>query len=213
MARLPNLPKGHKICVVCEGLEDTEYFTRLTNLNVWNDSYTFHPINAKSASNIPARYQDAYHNDSYELVLVFCDTDKYPYREYNLVKEKINDCFGGAEIDNLIIIYANPCTMQIILSHFGDVSLKNQGKKTNAKLIEELTGVPNYDAHADQIQAICSKIFRRTYSDMKMRISKINHGDETSASTNFAVFLEKFENEDDSWIYDINKVLENECEH
>lgn len=213
MARLPNLHKGHRICVVCEGLEDTEYFKRLTCLNVWNEMYSFHAINAKSASNIPARYQDAYHNDSYELVLVFCDTDKYPYREYNLVKDKINSYFGGTQVDNLIIMYANPCTMQIILSHFGDVSLRNQGKKTNAELIEALTGVEDYDAHADQVQAICSRIFRRTYPDMKIRVSKINLGDDISASTNFSVFLENFESEDDSWISNINKVLEEECSH
>ena len=47
-----------------------------------------YPINAKSASNIFARYQDAYNNDAYEVILVFCDTDKAPYREYSQIKNK-----------------------------------------------------------------------------------------------------------------------------
>ena len=44
-------------------------------------------------SNIFARFQDAYNNDSYEVIIIFCDTDKYPYREYSQVKKKINNFF------------------------------------------------------------------------------------------------------------------------
>ena len=98
--------------------------------------------------------------------------------------------------------------MQIILSHFGDVSLKNQGKKTNANVIEEYTGVKNYDAHEDQIDEICRQIFKRTYEPMKARISKINFGDETSASTNFIDFLLRFESDSSSWIIELSQSIE-----
>ncbi len=64
--------------------------------------------------------------------------------------------------------------MQIILLHFGEVALKNQGKKTNSAEIERLTGIPGYDAHEDQIQELCGKITRSNYSDMKMRAETIN---------------------------------------
>ena len=90
MSRPPVLDRRHKICVICEGYEDYAYFMRLLELHVWSDKYDFHPINAKSASNIPSRFQDAYQNDRYELILVFCDTDKEPYREYSQIKSKIN---------------------------------------------------------------------------------------------------------------------------
>lgn len=90
MSKLPAISRKHKICVICEGNEDFLYFKRLLQLNVWDNAYDFIPINAKSASNIPARFQDAYQNNRYELILVFCDTDKYPYREYSLIKKKIN---------------------------------------------------------------------------------------------------------------------------
>ena len=205
----PPISYRHKVCVICEGLEDTEYFNRLLQLNVWRtDIYDFSPINAKSASNIFARYQDAYNNDAYEVILVFCDTDKAPYREYSLIKNKINGFHAKSKATDKVVIFANPCTMQIVLSHFGDADLKNQGKKTNGKIIEELTGAVGYDAHADQVRELCSKIFQRSYTEMRERVKTMDNGDEVSGSTNFIHFLDKFENEDVSWIKDIKEYLE-----
>ncbi len=90
--------------------------------------------------------------------------------------------------------------MQIILLHFGMVSLKNQGKKTNGETIERLTGVKDYDAHEEQIKEICGKIFRKSYKDMRQRVAEINYPDTTSGSTNFIVFLERFESSDNKWV-------------
>ena len=207
MANIPSINKNHKVRVLCEGYEDEAYFKRLIELNVWDKSYQFLPVNVKGASNIPARFQTDYQNDAFEIILIFCDTDKAPHKEYKQVKEKINQFFNKQKVSEKLIMFANPCTMQIILSHFGDVSLKNQGKKTNADVIEQLTGVKNYDAHSDQIDAICKKIFQRTYPEMKERVMTINLPATTSCSTNFIVFLERFENNDVKWISVINKYL------
>ncbi len=207
MSRLPEINRKYKICVICEGNEDFEYFNRLLDLNVWNQIYDIKTINAKSASNIPARFQDAFQNNRFEIILVFCDTDKAPYREYVQVKKKINAFLGKMKASEKLIIFANPCTMQIILSHFGDVSLKNQGKKTNAAIIEEMTGIKNYDAHEDQIKEICRQIFQRSYSLMKERVSNINFPDDISCSTNISVFLDRFENNDISWVIEIQKYI------
>lgn len=208
MSRLPRINTKHKICVICEGLEDYAYFDRLCKLGVWSEAYEFTVINAKSASNIPARYQNEFQNDNYELILIFCDMDKAPYREYSLIKKKIDDFHGGAEpASGYVIIYANPCTMQIILSHFGEVSLKNQGKKTNADIIERLTEVKNYDAHEKQIRELCGKIFQRSYPDMRCRVEAIHNPDNVSGSTNFIVFLEHFEQEETEWIGEIKRHL------
>ena len=92
-------------------------------------------------------------------------------------------------------------------AHFGDVNLRNQGKKTNADIIERYTGVKNYDAHKEQIEEICSKIFRRTYPDMRDRVKLLNHPDIVSGSTNFFAFLERFEQSDDKWIEEIRGQL------
>lgn len=182
MAKLPPIGANlHKVCIICEGNEDYAYMDRLLRLNVWNPVYDFHLINAKSESNIFARYQDAYNNDCYEIILVFCDTDKAPHEQYIRLKQKLNTFHGSKRTAaDKIIIFANPCTMQIVLLHFVDVSLKNQGKRTNAPLIEQLTGISNYDAHADQIKVLCSKIFQRTYQNMRRRVAEINQPDNIS---------------------------------
>lgn len=74
--RIPFFSNKHKICVICEGNEEHEYFKRLIFLGVWNNKYAISLVNAGGNGNIPARYQDRYQNGSYELVLVFCDTEK-----------------------------------------------------------------------------------------------------------------------------------------
>ena len=83
-----------------------------------------------------------YANDTYELILVFCDTDKEPYREYAQIKKKINQFLSKTKASDKLIIFANPCTMQIILSHFGDVSLKNQEKKRMLPLSNNIPEFP-----------------------------------------------------------------------
>ena len=207
MANLPQISKKQKICIICEGFEDHSYINRLKELSVWNDVYEFVPINVKSASSIFPRYQNEYNNNSYSAILVFCDTDKAPYREYAPLKKKINEFHSKTSASGKVVIFANPCTMQIILSHFGDVMLTTQSKKTNAPLIFELTGVENYDAHDDQVKAICRKITKTNYEAMKVRIAEINRGDQTTSSTNFMDFIAKFESDDLKWIKTLNKAL------
>ena len=207
MANLPQISKKQKICIICEGLEDHSYINRLEELRVWKDVYDFVPINVKSASNIFPRYQNEYNNNSYSAILVFCDTDKAPYREYAQVKRKINEFHNKTSASSKVVIFANPCTMQIILSHFGDVMLTTQSKRTNAPLICDLTGVADYDAHEDQVKAICRKITQTNYEAMKVRIAGINRGDQTTSSTNFMDFIAKFESNDLKWIKALNKAL------
>ena len=200
-AKLPPIgAKLHKVCIICEGYEDYAYIQRLLELQVWNAAYDFQLVNAKSESNIFARYQDAYNNDRYEIILVFCDTDKAPHSEYKQLKQKLNAFHGGKfTAADKVVIFANPCTMQIILLHFGEVSLKNQGKKTNAPVIEQLTGIPD---------ALCKKIFRRTYPDMKQRVAEIDQPDTVPGSTNFIRYLHRFEQAEVKWIREINHALE-----
>lgn len=46
-------------------------------------------------SNIAAIYQDAYMNDNYETVFIFCDTELAPYEQYNRLKGKLTELFGA----------------------------------------------------------------------------------------------------------------------
>ena len=74
--KFPKFFDKHKICIICEGNEEYEYFKRLKDLKVWNEQYDISLVNAGGNGNIPARYQNLYQNGAAELVLVFCDTEK-----------------------------------------------------------------------------------------------------------------------------------------
>lgn len=139
--RLPKLHNKRKVCIICEGYEEEEYLEKLKLLGVWNDNYIVELDNAKSNGKIPAIYQDKFQNGSYDIVLVFCDTDKKPYEQYEDIKRKINEFHG---IDNAayeVVIFENPCTMQIVIEHWADITLSSHIKKKNAPVIQEYTGV------------------------------------------------------------------------
>ena len=212
MAKPPLFTARHNLCVICEGYEEEIYIRHLLEKKVWSELYDFTIINAKGESNIPARYQFMINKDAYELVLVFCDTDRSPYKQYLGVKAKIGSMHDGEDAAGKVVIYANPCSMQIILLHFAVVSLKTQGKKTNAKLIEELTGIKGYKANQEeQIKAICAKINRQSYFDMKERVAAINSPDNVPGSTNFIEFLQHFESDTPEWIAEVRNSLDSKA--
>lgn len=205
--KLPLISSAKKICIICEGFEEHDYFTKLLELNVWNKLYDFKLVNAEGNGNIPARYQEKYQSDSYDLVLVFCDTDKNPREQYELIKKKINNFHGSDNASNHVVIFGNPCTLQIILLHFDDVKLVSHKKKKNSKPIELLTGILKYDAEAEQRKELCDKITKDNYSDMKNRVSILPSDDTIVSSSNIGVFLDWFGNHDTSWINRINDYL------
>jgi len=201
------IPKGRRICIICEGDEEKDYMNALINKNVFSNKYYFvEPINAKSINNIFNRYTDKYQSNSYDLVLVFCDTDKEPSIKYKAIKQKINE-FHGADVADDLIIFGNPCTMQIILSHFAEIRLTSQSKSINAKHIEKLTGITNYKATEEQRKELFGKIKRDNYEKMKENVKKLSTNDEETSSTNILKFIERFESDDESWIDKINNKL------
>lgn len=206
--KLPKFSDKHKICIICEGNEEYEYLERLKALKVWNKQYDISLVNAGGNGNIPARYQDRYQNGSYEVVLVFCDTEKKPYEQYEDIKQKINEFHGIDDAANKVIIFGNPCTMQIITKHWTDASLKSPAKLVNAPLIKEFTGVENYKGRADQIKAVMECITVENYRDMIQRVSRLEKIDTVTGSSNFGRFMELLESSDDEWINEINNSLE-----
>ena len=209
--RLPKFLNKHKICIICEGNEEYEYFNRLKELNVWNKQYEILLVNAGGNGNIPARYQDRYQNGADELVLIFCDTEKKPYEQYEDIKRKINDFHGIENAATEVIIFGNPCTMQIISKHWTDENLKSPAKSVNAPLIKKHTGVENYKGRADQIREVMRYISTDNYKDMSRRVKELNMSDSVIGSSNFRRFLEFFESEDCGWIEKININIES-CE-
>jgi len=205
--RLPIFSDKHKICVICEGNEEYAYLERLRELNVWNAQYEVLLDNAGGNGNIPARYQDRYQNGAYELLLVFCDTEKKPYEQYIDIKRKINEFHGVENAADEVIIFSNPCTMQIITKHWTDVNIKSPAKPVNAPLIKDFTGVENYKARADKIKDIMECITAENYVNMCQRVKSLNAIDTVPGSSNFGRFMELLESSDNGWIEAINRDL------
>ena len=140
------------------------------------------------------------------MVLIFCDTDKGPSQKYKEIKQKIND-FHGENVADDIVIFGNPCTMQIILSHFAKIKLTSQSKVINSKYIKEYVDIDNYKATDEQRKELFSKIKRSNYEKMKENVAKLSTDDNITSSTNILKFVEHFEGDDESWIDEINKKL------
>lgn len=206
--KLPKFFDKHRICIICEGNEEYEYLKRLKDLKVWNEQYDISLVNAGGNGNIPARYQDRYQNGAEELVLVFCDTEKKSHEQYEDIKRKINEFHGVDNAADEVMIFANPCTMQIISKHWTDENLKSPAKPVNAPLIKEFTGVENYKGRADQIKAVMECITVENYRDMSQRVSQFEKIDTVTGSSNFGRFMELLESSDNEWINEINNSLE-----
>lgn len=194
--------KAHSICLILEGYEEDYYFKKLKEFRIFSKSYNIKLVNAKTENNIPAKYQEAYSSDSYEIVLVVCDKDREP-TEYEKVVQKIDEVLGEGKAEK-IITFTRPCILQVVLSHFGDVRLKTQAKKAAQPDVEKLTGVKGYDAHKNQLEVICGKIHFRTYEDMKRRVEEIGDDASQIPSSNILRLLGWLESEIPKWIEEVN---------
>ena len=107
-----------------------------------------------------------------------------------------------------VIIFGNPCTMQIISKHWTDENLKSPAKPVNAPLIKKYTGVENYKGRADQIHEVMEHVTVENYKDMSQRVKKLDSDDSVTGSSNFGKFIKLFESDDSSWMEEINGILE-----
>lgn len=206
--KLPKILDNHKICIICEGNEEYEYLKRLKDLKVWSEQYSISLMNAGGNGNIPARYQDRFQNGTDELVLVFCDTEKKPHEQYVDIKRKINAFHGIDCVADEVIIFGNPCTMQIIIKHWTNENLKTPAKPVNAPLIKKYTGVDNYKGRADQIKKLMECLTEQNYLDMRRHVLDLGMNDSISGNSNFGKFIKWFESDDGAWIDEINRKIE-----
>ena len=99
------------------------------------------------------------------------------------IKRKINESHGVENAADKVMIYGNPCTMQIIIEHWGDVRLCSNNKKKNAPVIFDLTGIEGYKGRKEQRGELFSQITRENYQEMRKRISKLPIDDTVEGST------------------------------
>lgn len=193
--------RKRNILIIAEGYEEKPYIDKLLSFpNINREVYNIHPaVNAKGSGNIFARYQYEFQRNFYDLVLIFCDADKGSEEFLKLV-DQIGEFFIDKENAMQVFIFANPVTLQIVLSHFGEVSITNVGKKSNAALIESLTGIQNYDAKVEQINELINNIKYQSLDAFKERLKNISSDFKDVPSTNILSFIDRFERDDTSWI-------------
>ena len=199
--------RRRNILIIAEGYEEKPYIDKILSFpNINKELYYFaETINAKGNGSIPARFQYELQRGYYDIVLIFCDADKGSDQFLKLVYKIGEEFFQKREDGFDVFIFANPVTLQVVLSHFGDAKLKNVSKKSNAKIVEDLTGIKEYNANEDQIEAIIKMIHYSSIDSFKERLSKISINFYDVPSTNFLTFLERFESNNPEWIDSINR--------
>ena len=196
------------VLIIAEGFEEKPYIDKILSFpNINKTVYSFAPtINAKGSGNIQARYQYEIQRDFFDVILIFCDADKGSEPFLRLVYSIGEQFFNNKESGFEVFIFSNPVTLQIVLSHFGDVCLTKVAKKDNADIVEKLTGIENYDATQKQIDEMIGKIHFNSLEVFKQRISLLSTNFKDLPSSNFLTFLERFESEDTGWIDDIKSL-------
>lgn len=101
------------------------------------------------------------------------------------------------------MVFANPCTMQIISKHWTDEMITSPAKLVNAPLIEKYTGVENYKARKDQIEAVMNSITGENYEKMKTRVQRLPNEDDKVGGTNILQLIRKLEHSDAGWIKEL----------
>ena len=208
--KVPKINKKLDICIICEGSEEFEYLSKLKKLGIFNNKkYAITLCNAKGITNIMNVYPNKFQSDNYCVVLIFCDTDDHPFVQYKQLKTKLKEFHGKNKFVDLpeIIYFGNPCTMQIILSHFDNVKLKTRTKSKNAKLIKTLTGVEDYQATENQIKSIMKKLTVDNFNEMLLRLNNLSNTDNSVPSSNFYNMIDKLTNDSDKWITAFNNKL------
>ena len=207
----PVPPHGRSILIVCEGQEEEKYIRKLVELSVFDPIYHIDTVNAEGNGNLGTFYTTYYQQGDYDLILIFCDTDQSPYTQYEeVIRASIVEFTGSEEAADSVIIFGNPCTMQVVISHFGRYLLKTSAKKGNREIIEEATGIEHYKAKDRQVDAMMELLSRNNYHIMKKNIESLSSDYHERNSTNIGGFLDCLEKHDTTWIDRINELLEGE---
>lgn len=198
-----------KILIIAEGFEEDAYLGRIIGFNYFSNKYTTDHINAKGLCNIFPRFQNEFQSTKWDLILIYCDGDNNS-ETFQKLLQKINNFFDIKSIARQLVFFANPCTMQIMLSHFADVTLTHKAKSENAEIIKKITDIVSYKASHKQIAGLMRKIKKNTYDEMKRRVANLDMDVRKIPSSNFYSLLINLESNDTEWASDLIKRLNNE---
>ena len=206
---LPPLKDNKKIYIICEGSEEYDYLNQLKLLNVWSDVYDITLRDAKGNGNLYPIYQNVYQKGNYDLVVIVCDTEKKPHEQFNDICCKVNSLHACELASQHVVMFTNPCTMQVILLHWDtSVRLQTPSKRRSATYIEKYTGIQDYSAKESQRTQLFSNITKDSYRTMMNGAKQLGTDAALINSTNLHVFFTQLEQSDTNWIDEINKLIE-----
>ena len=206
---LPPLKDNKKIYIICEGSEEYDYLNQLKLLHVWSDVYDITLRDAKGNGNLYPIYQDVYQKGNYDLVVIVCDTEKKPHEQFNDICCKVNSLHACELASQHVVMFTNPCTMQVILLHWDiSVRLQSPSKRRSAAYIETYTGIQDYSAKESQRTQLVSNITKDNYRTMMTGANQLGMDAALMNSTNLHVFFSQLEQPDTNWIDEINKLIE-----
>lgn len=206
---LPPLKDNKKIYIICEGSEEYDYLNQLKILNVWSDVYDITLRDAKGNGNLYPIYQNVYQKGNYDLVVIVCDTEKKPHEQFNDICCKVNSLHACELASQHVVMFTNPCTMQVILLHWDtSVRLQTPSKRRSATYIEKYTGIQDYSAKESQRTQLVSNITKESYRKMMNGAKQLGMDAALINSTNLHVFFAQLEQPDTTWIDEINKLIE-----
>jgi hypothetical protein len=206
---LPPLKDNKKIYIICEGSEEYDYLNQLKLLHVWSDVYDITLRDAKGNGNLYPIYQDVYQKGNYDLVVIVCDTEKKPHEQFNDICCKVNSLHACELASQHVVMFTNPCTMQVILLHWDiSVRLQSPSKRRSAAYIETYTGIQDYSAKESQRTQLVSNITKDNYRTMMTGANQLGMDAALINSTNLHVFFSQLEQPDTNWIDEINKLIE-----
>lgn len=184
MAKSKSMPpredeRHKKILIICEGDEDTDYINRLKTCGVWDDEIIVTVKNAAGIDRIPQKYKKYWRLIDYDMVVVFCDTEEFPHKQFEDVKNAImkfrKEGHGDKSVSwDDIIFYVNPCTMQVIIMHFGKETLKTKNKEDYSDIIKKYVPIEGtYAAEVSQRNAVMARINAENYAgSMKKNVDR-----------------------------------------
>ncbi|MCD8285970.1 MAG: hypothetical protein LUD50_01930 [Clostridia bacterium] len=204
------------ILIICEGKEEYYYFKRLNALKVWSHNFRIDLDPAYGSGNLYNKYLQGLLKPNYALVLIVCDTEMYPYTEYVNLCKRINKRCGSGIASDKVVFFCNPCTLQIVLSHFKTEGKKNQNLTTNDKfenrgIVQYYTGVKDYEPNDTKLNELYLKLTPDNFNLMMEKISNLSTDFQTIPSTNmqqlFIHLTDDIEDSANKWIRDTRKII------
>jgi hypothetical protein len=192
-----------RVHFVCEGAEEICFVDSLTKVGAFSGAYEISREDAHGAGNIPIVFDQAFQNFYYDAVFVILDVDCMSNGTYQDTVAKLERTLGFSA--RQIILFTNPCTIQLFLASRSDDVLPNQSKNSFTKYFNTLWngGHKPYAAHAYQLEKLKAEFSLSDYEAMVERIKAYSTKPEDLPSTSAHFFLSKFKQSNTKWLEDV----------